>query len=523
MSHPSEEKRIAKRFSTLSMIFACELLSVVGSGCGGGDGPRLGACTTPTDIAPTSTTNGSLTNDDCTIERLFPGSGDESFVDQYRVTLPSKGKLTIRLDSGQIDSFLILIDSALEDLPIAVDDDSGGNSNALIEVDLNADTYIILANSAGMSGVTGAYTLTTTFVAAVWFPTSATGAPEARIDHTAVWTGSEMIIWGGDDGNAIAKNSGARFDPASDAWSSTSFTGAPSARSQHTAVWTGTQMIIWGGFSGAFNFVALRGGARYDPQADTWTPVTAVNQPSARVNHTAVWTGTEMIVWGGFSCLACTNAELGTGARYNPGTDTWTPIASANAPAARGLHTAIWTGSKMIVWGGQNDAGNASLTLLNTGGVYDPVTDTWDSTTLIAAPAPTTCHAAVWTGTEMIIFGGQLNANLACGLSSTGTGARYEPATNTWSPMSIAPVSSTLASAPAIWSGNELITWFEIAGARYNPVNNSWRGVASQGAPSIRTRHTLVWTGTQMIVWGGEFGVPVNSGAIYNPQVDTTP
>ena len=32
-----------------------------------------------------------------------------------------------------------------------------------------------------------------------WTPTNLTGAPDARVSHTAVWTGSEMIVWGGDD------------------------------------------------------------------------------------------------------------------------------------------------------------------------------------------------------------------------------------------------------------------------------------------------------------------------------------
>src|SRR5260370_40764507 len=31
-----------------------------------------------------------------------------------------------------------------------------------------------------------------------WIATSTTNAPSARADHTAVWTGSEMIVWGGD-------------------------------------------------------------------------------------------------------------------------------------------------------------------------------------------------------------------------------------------------------------------------------------------------------------------------------------
>jgi hypothetical protein len=30
-----------------------------------------------------------------------------------------------------------------------------------------------------------------------WTATSTTEAPDGRIDHTAVWTGSEMIVWGG--------------------------------------------------------------------------------------------------------------------------------------------------------------------------------------------------------------------------------------------------------------------------------------------------------------------------------------
>ena len=33
---------------------------------------------------------------------------------------------------------------------------------------------------------------------------------------------------------------------------------------------------------------------------DTWTATTTANAPVARTGHTAVWTGSEMIVWGGF-------------------------------------------------------------------------------------------------------------------------------------------------------------------------------------------------------------------------------
>ncbi len=82
---------------------------------------------------------------------------------------------------------------------------------------------------------------------------------------------------------------------------------------------------------------------------NTWTATSTVNSPSAREDHTAVWTGREMIIWGG------DNVDFGnfnTGARYNPATDSWTAISTANAPTARVCHTAVWTGSEMIVWGG---------------------------------------------------------------------------------------------------------------------------------------------------------------------------
>ncbi len=38
-------------------------------------------------------------------------------------------------------------------------------------------------------------------------------APDARFGHTAVWTGSEMIIWGGYDGSNDF-NTGYKYNPA---------------------------------------------------------------------------------------------------------------------------------------------------------------------------------------------------------------------------------------------------------------------------------------------------------------------
>src|SRR4030095_3977908 len=107
---------------------------------------------------------------------------------------------------------------------------------------------------------------------------------------------------------------------------------------------------------------------------DTWTPTTLTNAPPARSGHTAVWTGTEMIVWGG------TNGSIvfNNGGRQNPSTDSWTATSTTSAASARGYHTAVWTGSEMIVWGG-SDANGYS----NSGGRYNPGTDNWVATSTI--------------------------------------------------------------------------------------------------------------------------------------------
>ncbi|GAH95073.1 unnamed protein product, partial [marine sediment metagenome] len=46
-------------------------------------------------------------------------------------------------------------------------------------------------------------------------PITTTGAPAGRYDHTAVWTGSEMLIWGGFDGITDTLNTGGRYNPVS--------------------------------------------------------------------------------------------------------------------------------------------------------------------------------------------------------------------------------------------------------------------------------------------------------------------
>src|SRR2546422_323855 len=79
-------------------------------------------------------------------------------------------------------------------------------------------------------------------------------------------------------------------------------------------------------------------GGRYDPISNTWRAVSSSNAPPGTSLGTAVWTGTQMLVWGGTDFYA----RYSSGGRYNPRTDTWLPISSTNAPSDRYAHTAVW-------------------------------------------------------------------------------------------------------------------------------------------------------------------------------------
>src|SRR5438128_198179 len=171
----------------------------------------------------------------------------------------------------------------------------------------------------------------------------------------------------------------------------------PSGRSGHTAVWTGSEMIVWGGSGHEEGVGGINTGWRYNPATDSWTATTRVNAPSARRQHTAVWTGKDMIVWGGTGQF-----PMNTGGKYNPNTDVWTATSTTNAPTGRDLHTGVWTGGEMIVWGGSDRFGDG----LNTGGRYNPDIDNWTATSTVNAPAGRDDHTSIWTGREMIIWGG---------------------------------------------------------------------------------------------------------------------
>jgi len=371
-----------------------------------------------------------------------------------------------------------------------------------------------------------------------WTALSLTGAPVARWGHSAIWTGAEMIVWGGifyDDAGKRYKylKSGSRYNPTTDAWTATTETGAPAGRYRHTAVWTGSAMIVWGGFDS--NNVAgwANTGGIYNPAANSWSATSNTDAPSPRINHSAIWTGTEMIIWGGNDYTLFN--PYASGGRYNPATDTWQAVSQVlgGPPTARESHCAFWTGTEMVVWGGYFQM-MIDTFYLNSGSKYNPETDSWVDTSVVDAPAPRVGFSAVWTGTNMIVWGGfQVDNFISPSVREyLNTGGVYDPAADTWTGISTTDAPAPRDSASAVWTGAEMIVWggfsedhtvnpakvyFYNNGARYKPATDTWKAISNTNAPLSSLDRSAVWNGKEMVVWGGLNVVqdPVTKGVTY--------
>jgi Kelch motif len=322
------------------------------------------------------------------------------------------------------------------------------------------------------------------------------------------WTGRELFDWGGSGFCENQCNNGGLLDPATRTWRTIATEGGPIGRRLGFAAWTGREVFLWSGRDWVSD------GALFDPATNSWRPLpppTASLQ--GRIMGTTVWTGQEVIVWGGIATdTTASLVHFGDGARYDATANTWRPVSTIGAPTARARHAAVWTGTKMIIWGGET-----SGRLLGDGAAYDPTTDTWTPISSAGAPSAREDSAAVWTGTEMIILAGR---------EFIRDGARYDPATDSWKSLTI-PAPAGFMSRGAVWNGSKVLTWGWLSGNEswgglYDPATDTWERMnQSPTELAPRVPDVVVWTGAQMLLWGGtswdEAALPYADGALFTP------
>lgn len=322
--------------------------------------------------------------------------------------------------------------------------------------------------------------------------------PTEAQHHTALWTGREMLVFGLSGSTfTSAPRFGLRYNPTTDSWRSVSRTNAlaSSDGSSHIA-WTGKEALVWSPRS--------REGRAYDPVTDRWRMISTNDAPSPRDLSASAWTGSEWIVWGGANSTGGTGSPMANGARYNPGTDTWTPITHPQAlrPSGRSQAKAVWARDRMVLAGGVSGTGSALEELW----AYAPQTDSWSrmpSPPGVSVQNPFLFH----TGTELLLF----NTNA---LTRSLDGARYDLSKGTWSRLPSRDTSGVIPLFTAVWNGWEVVFFggltsttapasFARGGFAFNPDTSGWRDLPTAGAPSPRVYHSAVGAGNEILIWGG--------------------
>ena len=223
-----------------------------------------------------------------------------------------------------------------------------------------------------------------------------TGPLSARANASGVWTGSEVIIWGGaeDELSSSARSfrDGAAYDPERDVWRP--IADSPlAARSRHTAVWTGSEMVVWGGSHAGRGFLAdghgrgFHDGAAYDPNSDSWRTI-ADSPYGWTENAASVWTGTDLII-------AMTDRDRGRGATlrilaYRVGSDSWQELPGMDAALASETWLG-WTGNELVM----RNLGKAGLFRMTADA------DGWTRVSALPGDLPTLGNLS-WTGSHLL-------------------------------------------------------------------------------------------------------------------------
>lgn len=285
------------------------------------------------------------------------------------------------------------------------------------------------------------------------YATGWTQLPEPALPASGsgwVWTGTEIIRWGGVlESEERPTPSGWSFDPESRTWSA--IPDAPEGRHEPQVVWTGREAIFFGGWDGS----SFRtDGFAYDARQERWRSIPEAPLPLERP-AVVVWTGQEMLVWGGGRPGRPTNRE---GAALDPASNSWRLL--PQAPIGLNLAHAVWTGREMVVFGALLDVGNHAETSTAVGARYDPATNAWRE--LPPSDLSPQASAIGLVGDDVVAYDYLAKAQM------------FDLARGTWSERARVPLEFSECYPDAAVTGDVLFAFFCGQAATYDGRTGRW-------------------------------------------------
>ena len=315
-----------------------------------------------------------------------------------------------------------------------------------------------------------------------------------RLGPSAVWTGTEMIVWGGyaRSENVGQASDGAAYEPATRTWRT--IAPPPSGVQGGAAVvWTGDEMVVWASNSPD----GPVGAAAYDPATDSWRRLPA-GPLGDRESFSSVWTGKELIVVGGN--LGDTLAQP-VAAALDPEAGAWRLLPALDK--VTGLMPSpgvVSDGHEVFVMGSVCAQYNTSCspTLL----AYDPATDGLRKIDLTKAPvAPQQQLQLIGVSGSDLVFATEALAKMRIFI------VRYDPTTGSWSKKGAFAPSPVPAGAytQTAWLGDRYVAADGSSGLQiYSLDTDNWETITPGPSPlNSREGSAIVWTGRDLIAWSG--------------------
>jgi hypothetical protein len=254
--------------------------------------------------------------------------------------------------------------------------------------------------------------------------------------------------------------------PAGD-WVATSLEGAPTSRPP-LAAWTGSGLLVMS---------ANGEGALLDVCVNRWSHVSSEGVPphlalyGDRFNPPVVAGHYLVFLHAGPYQSVAPFASMSSAVIYDIERHRWSVAGARGAPSLRTDAVVAGTGREVIVWGGRGKRPDGGEVWLGDGARLDPATGRWRPLSTVRAPSPRTAGSAgnVWTGTRLVIWDGGITPRTA------------------------------LAHPCATGESCSL----KGDGAMYDPKADRWTPIATVGAPTKRFGGYALAHGHEVVFWGG--------------------
>jgi hypothetical protein len=317
-----------------------------------------------------------------------------------------------------------------------------------------------------------------------------------REGTSAVWTGDEMIVWGGCDTEQCQTrfSDGAAFHLGTKEWRMIAESPLDGLWNL-PAVWTGTEMLIVRGLS----------AAAYSPDSDSWRLLpdapfqVSFRRPDGSGGQDyvgAVWANNRYVIWQPGS------DEV---AAYEPESDTWVDLPSTGLDVDLGVLR--WNGTDLVALGALTGVYPDRVPLRGArlvDGAWERIPDAelWDETYNIGARP----YLSGWAGEALVAW-----PDSGSGAGRTVT---YTPGADSWTQIETIPLQGSEVWPEPMPIGDRLIALQYGRAAIYDWASDSWTVV---NIPFISNPEAgrAVWTGNEILYWAGD--PSQNQAWLYTP------